>query len=113
MIKSKYILTGILLIQAGCTHHAYKPQRIDIERHTLILHETRVQMENSYEVANVKDTNRLYVKNRGEYAGFINYMLNELHCYGHWPEECILHEYKHLATKYGLKVPDDPHFKRR
>lgn len=113
MIKSKHVLTGLLLLQTGCAHHAYKPQRIEVSRHTLVLHETEVQMENAYEYAN-----RYYPQNpaklkRGKYGGFFDPMTNDLHCYGPWPEECMLHEYKHLGVKYGLKVPDDPHFKRR
>ena len=112
-MKPKYILAGILLLQTGCAHYAYKPQRIEIPKHTLILHETRIQMENTYEVANIKDTKRIFVKNRGEYTGFIHLSLNELHCFGPYPEQCILHEYKHLGSKYGLIIPDDPHFERR
>lgn len=112
-MKLKHILIGLLVLQAGCAHHAYKPQRIEVEKHALILHASRVKMENAYEVANIKDTKRLFISARGEYTGFINYKLNELHCYIPYPEQCMLHEYKHLGTKYGLVVPDDPHFKRR
>ena len=112
-MKPKYILAGILLLQTGCTHHAYKPQRVEIPSHALILHASRVQMENAYEVANIKDTKRLFVKGRGEYTGFIVLSLNELHCFVPYPEQCILHEYKHLGSKYGLIIPDDPHFERR
>lgn len=110
MIKSKYILTGLLVLQTGCSHYAYKPQRIEVEKHALILHASRVQMENAYEAANVKDTKRIFVRSRGEYTGFIHLRLNELHCFVPYPEDCMLHEYKHLGVKYGLEVPDDPHF---
>ena len=109
-MKPKYILAGILLLQTGCAHHAYKPQRIEVEKHALILHETKVQMENAYEVAWLKYPDKTKKLGRERYAGFIDYWLNELHCWGPWPEECMLHEYKHLGAKYGLKVPDDPHF---
>ena len=107
----KHILIALLTLQIGCAHHAYKPQRIDIAQHTLILHASRVKMENAYEQANIKDTKRLFVKGRGEYTGFIRLSLNELHCFVPYPEDCMLHEYKHLGSKYGLIVPDDPHFK--
>ena len=110
-MKHKYVLVALLTLQIGCAHHAYKPQRVEIKSHTLILHASRVAMENAYELANVKDTKRLFVKARGEYTVFIHLRLNELHCYIPWPEDCMLHEYKHLASKYGLIVPDDPHFK--
>lgn len=112
-MKPKHILIGMLLIQTGCSHHAYKPQRIDIERHTLVLHETRVQMENAYEIVYVNYPNHIEKIGRGDYTGFINLRNNELHCYGVWPEQCMLHEYKHLGSKYGLIIPDDPHFERR
>ena len=107
----KPILVALIILQIGCSHHAYKPQRIDIPQHTLILHASRVDMENAYEVANVKDTKRLFVKARGEYTGFINLRSNELHCFIPYPEDCMLHEYKHLGSKYGFIVPDDSHFK--
>ena len=110
MIKSKHIFIGLMVLQTGCAHHAYKPQRIEVKSHSMILHASRVKMENAYELANVKDTERIFTKDREEYTGFINYRLNELHCYIPYPEQCMLHEYKHLGTKYGLKVPDDEHF---
>ena len=104
-----YILS--LLFIVGCSHNAYTPQRVEVTRgHTLILHDTEVQMENAYEKAWLKYPDKIKKKGRGEYSGFIDYWLNELHCWGAWPEECILHEYKHLLTKYGLKVPNDEHF---
>lgn len=109
----KYILIAALVLQTGCAHHAYKPQRIEIRSHTLILHATRVDMENAYELANIKDVERIFTRERGEYTGFIHFSVNELHCYTPWPEECMLHEYKHLLDKYGLDIPDDPHFNRR
>ncbi|MCK5601330.1 hypothetical protein KAR91_05670 [Candidatus Pacearchaeota archaeon] len=112
-MKPKHILIGLLILQAGCSRHAYKPQRVEIRtHHTLILHASRVQMENAYEAANVKDTKRLFVKSRGEYTGFIVLSLNELHCFVPYPEDCMLHEYKHLGVKYGLVVPDDLHFNK-
>ena len=103
----------MIMFMLGCSHHAYKPQRIEVSSHVLILHASRVKMENAYELANVKDTMRIFTKDRGEYTGFIHLRLNELHCYIPWPEQCMLHEYKHLGTKYGLEVPDDEHFNRR
>ena len=48
MIKSKHILAGMLLLQTGCAHHTYKPQRIEVRKHVLVLHESRVVMENAY-----------------------------------------------------------------
>ena len=95
----------------GCAHHAYKPQRIEVWRHTLVLHETRVQMENAYEQAWAGRKNKRNKRERGEYTGFYDSLKNDLHCYVPWPESCILHEYKHHAVKEGLEVPDDPHFK--
>ena len=112
-MKPKHILAGTLLLQIGCAHHAYKPQRIEIKAHTLILHETEIQMSNAYEAAWVVFKDKGGKKPRHFYDGFIDYNKNDLHCWGPWPEECMLHEYKHLGTKYGLKVPDDPHFERR
>lgn len=112
-MKPKHILIGMLVLQTGCAHHAYKPQRIEVEKHVLILHETKVEMENAYELANIKDVKRIFVKARREYTGFIHLRLNELHCYIPYPEQCMLHEYKHLGSKYGLVVPDDPHFEKR
>ena len=106
----KYIIILISLLVVGCSHHAYRPQRIEIKSHTLVLHASRVDMENAYELANVADKERIYTSPRGEYTGFIHLSLNELHCYVPWPEQCMLHEYKHLGSKYGLEVPDDPHF---
>ena len=113
MINSKHILAGILLLQTGCAHHAYKPQRIEVEKHVLILHESKVAMENAYVMNWSKDPEKILMKARGEYGGFFTHRGNELHCFIPWPEECMLHEYKHLGVKYGLKVPDDPHFKKR
>ena len=107
----KIILTLLLLTMVGCSHDAYKPQKIDIARHTLVLHETEIAMQNAYELAWSRYPDKVKRRGRGEYGGFIDYGRNELHCYGPWPEECILHEYKHLGSKYGLVVPDDKHFK--
>jgi hypothetical protein len=109
-------LAVILLVgtMTGCVHHAYKPQRIDVRAHTIVLHATKVEMENAYEQVWAKRRgSKSKKKKRGEYGGFFNGSTNELHCYGPWPEVCMLHEYKHLGVKYGLEVPDDPHFKKR
>ena len=112
MLKPKHILAGILLLQTGCAHHVYKPQRVEIRSHTLILHESRVAMENAFTYNWRWDREKIGMKERGEYSGFFVPGKNDLHCYVPWPEECMLHEYKHLGVKYGLKVPDDPHFNR-
>ena len=113
MLKPKHILAGMLLLQTGCAHHAYKPQRVEISRHTLILHETKVQMENAYNKMWAARKDKSEMAKREEYGGFFNPLKRELHCYGSWPEECITHEYKHLAVQYGLEVPDDPHFNKK
>lgn len=112
-MKSKHILVGILLLQTGCAHHAYKPQMVTIKRnHTLVLHESRVAMENAYQVSWVKIPDKSNKKDRGAYLGFFNPQTNTSHCYIPWPEKCMLHEYKHQLVKYGLIVPDDPHFNK-
>ena len=109
-------LLALLLIMGGCVTiktYAYAPQRIEMGRHTLVLHATRVDMENAYTALWASDPQKIGMKERGEYAGFITYAKKELHCFVPWPEECMLHEYKHLGTQYGLKVPDDPHFQKK
>ena len=113
MINSKHILAGMLLLQTGCAHHAYKPQRIEVRKHVLVLHESRVAMENAYTMNWRRDPEKIGMEERGTYFGFFIPKGNELHCYVPWPEKCMLHEYKHLGVKYGLEIPDDPHFKRR
>lgn len=96
----------------GCAHMEYMPQKVEIGKHTLILHESRVAMENAYTYNWRWDREKIGMKERGKYLGFFVSIKNELHCYVPWPEACILHEYKHLGSKYGLKVPADPHFNK-
>lgn len=114
MIRSKHVLAGMLLIQTGCAHHAYKPQTVTIKRaHSLIIHESEVAVENAYELAWSKLPDKGGKLERNRYGGFFDPATNTSHCFIPWPEKCMLHEYKHQLVKYGLIVPDDPHFKRR
>ena len=112
-MKRKFILAGILLFQTGCAHNAYKPQRVEVSRHTLVLHETKVDMENAYVEWWSRKDNWRDMKPRGSYTGWFDPIKNDLHCFGPYPEGCMIHEYKHLAEKYGLVIPNDPHFGRK
>lgn len=113
-MKPKYVLAGVLLLQAGCVHHAYKPQTVTIKHpHSLTIHESRTAMENAYQTSWIKIKDKTNKKKRGKYLGFFDPTKNHSHCFMPWPEECMLHEYKHQLVKYGLIVPDDPHFKKR
>ncbi|MCK5603680.1 hypothetical protein KAR91_17470 [Candidatus Pacearchaeota archaeon] len=109
----KIILTLLLPLMVGCSHNAYKAQRIEVARHTIVLHEKVVDMENAYVKSWVKWEDKSDMKERGTYGGFFDPLTNDLHCVVPWPEWCMIHEYKHLAEKYGLEIPNDPHFNRK
>ena len=99
------IIVGVWLSLTGCASDAYKAQRIDIRGHGLILHDTRVQMENAYELWWAGKADQSNKRERGSYGGFFDPWTNDLHCVVPYPESCILHEYLHLAGKYGLEFP--------
>ena len=109
----KIILTLLALSMIGCAHDVYKAERIEVGRHTIVLHERMVDMENAYSKWWAGKRDKSEMKSRGEYTGFFDPIKNDLHCVVPWPEECMFHEYKHLAEKYGLEIPNDPHFNRK
>ena len=103
------------LTLTGCASDAYQVQRVKISGHGLILHETRVDMENAYELWWAGIADQREKAKRGTYAGFFDPWKNDLHCVVPWPESCILHEYLHLAGSHGLEFPPAPqydHFRR-
>lgn len=105
-------IISVAWILQGCAHHAYKPQTITVRgSHTLTIHESLVAVENAYELAWAKTPDKKNKLVRNMYGGFFDPVKNHSHCYTPWPEECMRHEYKHQLVKYGLIVPDDPHFK--
>ncbi len=70
-------------------------------------------MENAYEAIYAAYSDKSSKRERGTYSGFFNPNTDTSHCFTPYPESCMLHEYKHLLVKYGLIVPDDPHFKKK
>ncbi|MCK5610698.1 hypothetical protein KAR91_52985 [Candidatus Pacearchaeota archaeon] len=109
----KIILTLLALGMIGCASGGYKAQRIEVARHTLVLHDTHIQMENAYSKWWSSKRDKGSMKARGAYTGWFDPTKNDLHCVVPWSERCMIHEYKHLAEKYGLKIPNDPHFSRK
>ena len=105
----KYILLGILFFNTGCIS-GYSPQIIKIPRHKLILYSSVVEMQNAFARYNINQVSKV---DRNTVTGFFSHIDKTIHCPAPMPEECILHEYKHLAVKYGLISPNDPHFKRK
>ena len=110
----KSITLAALITLSGCANHAYKPQTVTMRgNHTLVLHEGQTAMENAYEKVWLNISDKTEKKERGDYSGFFDPATNISHCFTPYPESCMLHEYKHLLVKYGLIVPNDPHFKRK
>ena len=105
----KYILLGILFFNTGCIS-GYGPQIVKVPRHKIKIYSSVVEVQNAYAQYNIRQTSTV---SRDIVTGFFSHIDNTIHCPAPFPEECLLHEYKHLTTKYGLEIPDDPHFKRR
>jgi hypothetical protein len=103
----RFIIISLLL--SGCTTTTYKPQTIEVRRgHSVRLYDNLVEVQNSYAVYNLKGGGKL---RRDSIGGFFSYVDNRLHCAIDVFDICILHEYKHLLGKYGLKFPNyEPHF---
>jgi hypothetical protein len=97
----------------GCVYDVYKAERIEVGRHTIVLHETDIDMQNAYNKWWAGKKDKSLMRARGTYSGWFDPLRNDLHCVVPWPEDCMWHEYKHLASEYGLKIPNDPHFNRK
>ena len=108
----KIILTLLALSMIGCGSVGYNAQRIEIARHTLVLHETRVDMENAHVKWWSGRSNWRDMPERGTYTGWFDPLKNDLHCVAGMSRGCMAHEYEHLAEKHGLQSPD-PHFQRK
>ncbi len=107
-MTTKYTLIGLLLFETGCGI-GYKTQTIDIPRHKVKIYDSKIAVQNAYATYNI---NQVSATGRDRVTGFFSYRDNTIHCYTPFPEECLLHEYKHLLVKYGFKVPSDSHFKQ-
>lgn len=107
----RLVLLGALIFGSGCVT-SYKSQIIKVRRgHAVRLYDTVVGVQNSYSRYTVGHTDRA---DRDRVLGFFSSIDNTLHCPVEYFDYCILHEYKHLLEKYGLKFPAyEEHFGRR